>query len=495
MKKYIIALDQGTSSSRTVLYDASLNVIDSNQKEFRQIFPKPGWVEHDAEEIWECQMATFKELLDRNDVSASEIASIGITNQRETTVLWDKATGKTVYNAIVWQDRRTADYCRKLKERGWEEKIRSSTGLVIDSYFSATKIKWVLDEHSDLRSRAKAGEILFGTIDSWLLWKLTAGEVHATDASNASRTMLYNIHSGAWDEEILELMDIPKEILPEVMDSSGRFGTSKIAGEEILIGGIAGDQQAALIGQACFKKGMIKNTYGTGCFTLMNTGEEVINSTSGLLSTIAFQLDGKVTYALEGSVFVAGAAIQWLRDGLGFLESSSESEEIAMQVEDSGGVVVVPAFTGLGAPYWDMYARGAIFGLTRGTGKEHLVRATLESLAFQCVDLIGAMEKDAGSISSVRVDGGACANNLLMQFQADVLQHPIERAKDIESTALGAAVLAGMAAGLFDKSKIEQQWGLDRRFEPRMDSGEVTERLKKWNSAVERTMNWEDPED
>ena len=495
MKKYIIALDQGTSSSRTVLYDASLNVIDSNQKEFRQIFPKPGWVEHDAEEIWECQMATFKELLDRNDVSASEIASIGITNQRETTVLWDKATGKTVYNAIVWQDRRTADYCRKLKERGWEEKIRSSTGLVIDSYFSATKIKWVLDEHSDLRSRAKAGEILFGTIDSWLLWKLTAGEVHATDASNASRTMLYNIHSGAWDEEILELMDIPKEILPEVMDSSGRFGTSKIAGEEILIGGIAGDQQAALIGQACFKKGMIKNTYGTGCFTLMNTGEEVINSTSGLLSTIAFQLDGKVTYALEGSVFVAGAAIQWLRDGLGFLESSSESEEIAMQVEDSGGVVVVPAFTGLGAPYWDMYARGAIFGLTRGTGKEHLVRATLESLAFQCVDLIGAMEKDAGSISSVRVDGGACANNLLMQFQADVLQHPIERAKDIESTALGAAVLAGMAAGLFDKSKIEQQWGLDRCFEPRMDSGEVTERLKKWNSAVERTMNWEDPED
>lgn len=495
MKKYIIALDQGTSSSRTVLYDASLNVIDSNQKEFRQIFPKPGWVEHDAEEIWECQMATFKELLDRNDVSASEIASIGITNQRETTVLWDKATGKTVYNAIVWQDRRTADYCRKLKERGWEEKIRYSTGLVIDSYFSATKIKWVLDEHSDLRSRAKAGEILFGTIDSWLLWKLTEGEVHATDASNASRTMLYNIHSGAWDEEILELMDIPKEILPEVMDSSGRFGTSKIAGEEILIGGIAGDQQAALIGQACFKKGMIKNTYGTGCFTLMNTGEEVINSTSGLLSTIAFQLDGKVTYALEGSVFVAGAAIQWLRDGLGFLESSSESEEIAMQVEDSGGVVVVPAFTGLGAPYWDMYARGAIFGLTRGTGKEHLVRATLESLAFQCVDLIGAMEKDAGSISSVRVDGGACANNLLMQFQADVLQHPIERAKDIESTALGAAVLAGMAAGLFDKSKIEQQWGLDRCFEPRMDSGEVTERLKKWNSAVERTMNWEDPED
>eukprot|EP00903_Cladosiphon_okamuranus_P000205 g205.t1 len=462
------------------------------------MFPKPGWVEHDATEIWDTQLSVARAVLRKADIVASQIAAIGITNQRETTLIWDRKTGEPIHNAIVWQDRRTAAFCDQLKAEGHEEYIRQETGLVVDAYFSGTKARWLLEEVEGARERAAKGELCFGTIDSWLVFKLTGGKVHATDYSNASRTMIYNIRQLEWDAKMLEILDVPAEILPEVKPSSGHFGETeeRLFGTAIPIAGIAGDQQAALFGQVCHEAGMAKNTYGTGCFMLMNTGEKLVHSQNGLLTTIAWGIGDEVHYALEGSVFIAGAAIQWLRDGLKLIDDAPDSEYYAMKNNSSDGVYVVPAFAGLGAPYWDMYARGAIFGLTRGTSKSHLIRATLESLAYQTKDVLDAMESDAGQpLTTLRVDGGASANNLLMQFQSDMLDVPVERPSIIETTALGAAYLAGIAVEYWKKEELAAKWKLQERFEPQMEEDERSTLYRGWQKAVKRTMDWERTED
>lgn len=495
-KKYILAFDQGTTSSRAILFDKNANIVSVAQREFTQIFPKPGWVEHDPNEIWHSQIDVAREVVAKANIQPAEIAAIGITNQRETAIVWDKETGKPIYNAIVWQDRRTAGFCDELKKRGLEPYIKENTGLVIDAYFSGTKINWILNNVEGARQKAHEGKLCFGTVDTWLIWNLTKGKIHATDFSNASRTLIYNIKELTWDEKLLHEFDIPASLLPSVQSSSGSFGTTNpdvFFDLEIPIAGVAGDQQSALFGQTCFEPGMAKNTYGTGCFMLMNTGTERVESKHGLLTTIAWSVDGKVEYALEGSVFIAGAAIQWLRDGLKLIDTAPDSEYYAMKVEDTGGVFVVPAFAGLGAPYWDMYARGGIFGLTRGTKKAHLIRATLESLAFQTYDILEVMEKDAGiQLKKLKVDGGACSNNLLMQFQADILQVKVERPKVIETTALGAAYLAGLAVGFYQKDKLAQNEHINACFEPKMKPEKREKLLKGWKKAVERTRDWED---
>ena len=494
MGKYILSLDQGTTSSRCIIYDKKGNMISVAQKEFKQIYPKDGWVEHDPIEIWSTQMGVAQEALLKASCTYEDIEAIGITNQRETTVVWDKDTGMPVYNAIVWQCRRTAEYCDSLIEAGHSDMIRQKTGLLIDAYFSGTKLKWILDNVEGAREKAEAGKLLFGTIETWLIWKMTDGRVHVTDYSNASRTMMFNISTLEWDDEILEILNVPKAMLPEPKPSScvyGETGTT-IFGGPIKIAGAAGDQQAALFGQTCFEPGEGKNTYGTGCFLLMNTGEKPIFSKNGLVTTIAWGLDGKVNYALEGSVFVCGAAIQWLRDEINIMEKSSDSEAMALAVEDSCGLYVVPAFVGLGAPYWDPYARGAVLGITRGANKNHLVRATLESLAYQTNDLIQAMTDDLGScLVSLKVDGGACANNFLMQFQSDVLNCKVERPVCIETTSLGAAYLAGLATGYWkSKEDVLENWQVDKTFEPTMEDEKRQEMLAGWAKAVDKTRGW-----
>lgn len=489
--KLIIALDQGTTSSRAMLFDDQAQPMAVEQQEFEQHFPKPGWVEHDALQIWDSQFGVLQKLMANNYVKADTVAAIGITNQRETTVVWNKRTGEPVYNAIVWQDRRTADRCEQLKSSDWGEKIKRKTGLIVDAYFSATKVEWILNNVEGARELAENGDLLFGTIDSWLIWNLTEGQVHATDASNASRTMLYNINTGEWDNDLIELFNIPTSMLPEVRDSSGDFGAVQCQGTQIPILGVAGDQQAALFGQTCFEAGMAKNTYGTGCFLLMNTGDKPVASHNGLLSTVAWSLDGKLSYALEGSVFVGGAAVQWLRDELSFFEDAIESAELAVQANPDSEVVVVPAFTGLGAPHWDMYARGAIFGLTRDSGKAEITKATLESLAYQTFDVLQAMQNDCGSkLSELNVDGGAIGNQLLAQFQADILQVPVLRPKNLESTALGAAYLAGLAAGLWTISEIRELRVVDQEFKPNLAEERVEKTLARWWRAVDRSKNW-----
>ncbi len=491
MNEYIIALDQGTTSSRAVLFNMDGNIEAIAQKEFTQIFPQSGWVEHDPEEIWQTQWSVFEEVLKENNINASQIKTIGITNQRETTVVWDKHTGKPVYNAIVWQDKRTADICEKLKEKGLTEYVMKNTGLVLDSYFSGTKIHWILENVDGARDKAENGDLLFGTIDTWLMWKLTEGKVHATDFSNASRTLIYNIHDLDWDKTMLEALNIPSNLLPEVKNSADDYGSLKYDGTDIPIGGVAGDQQAALFGQTCFNTGMAKNTYGTGCFMLMNTGDKIFQSNNGLLTTIAWGIDGKITYALEGSVFIAGAAIQWLRDGLEVISSASESEGFANSLNVESDVYVVPAFAGLGSPYWDMYARGAIFGLTRDTGKAHIVKATLESLAYQTKDVLSAMESDSGiSLQKLQVDGGACANNYLMQFQSNILGVPVERPVVIESTAMGAAYLAGIQCGVWSLEDIVHKRQTDRLFNVDLDKNTSDKLYSGWKEAVKRSMNW-----
>lgn len=489
--KYIIALDQGTTSSRAVLFNAQGEIKGIAQQEFRQIFPNSGWVEHDPEEIWSSQYGVLQKVISENKISEKDIAAIGITNQRETTVIWDRKTGEPVYNAIVWQDKRTADICEDLKSKGLTDYVRKNTGLVIDSYFSGTKVKWVLDKVEGARQRADRGELAFGTVDSWLIWKLTYGKSHVTDYSNASRTMMYNIRELKWDDTMLKELHIPKSLLPEVKPSASQFGVWNHNGAAIPICGVAGDQQAALFGQACFEPGMAKNTYGTGCFMLMNTGTTIEQSKNGLITTIAWGLDGKVEYALEGSVFIAGAAVQWLRDSMHMIDQSKDSEYFAAKALGSNEVYVVPAFAGLGAPYWDMYARGAIFGLTRDTGKDHIIKATLESLAYQTKDILNAMQEDAGiKLASLKVDGGACANNILMQFQADILGTEVERPEVIESTALGAAYLAGIQIGLWKKQDIIKNRRIQRQFIPAMDDVTRTNLYKGWQKAVKRTMGW-----
>ena len=494
METFILALDQGTTSCRAILFDKKGSLRFTEQLEFTQFFPQPGWVEHDAREIWSTQLKVTKALLDKTGVRASQIQGIGITNQRETTIVWDRATGEPIHRAIVWQDRRTAAICDQLKADGHEAYIRENTGLVVAAYFSGTKVKWILDQVPGARERAQNGELCFGTVDSWLVYKLSGGKVHVTDYSNASRTLLFNIRTLDWDDKMLEILDIPRAMLPQVQPSSFVYAETEaeLFGSAIPIAGMAGDQQAALFGQACHTPGMAKNTYGTGCFMLMHTGEKAVKSEAGLLTTIAWGLNGQVHYALEGSVFIAGAAIQWLRDGLKLIDESPDSEYYSMKVPGTDGVYVVPAFAGLGAPYWDMYARGAIFGLTRGTHKTHIIRATLESLAYQTKDVLDAMEKDAGvPLHSLRVDGGASANNLLMQFQADILGKTVERPGVIETTALGAAYLAGLATGYWELEEIQQQWAVDQTFEASMEEEERGRLYKGWQKAVQRTMGWE----
>jgi glycerol kinase len=491
--KYIIALDQGTTSSRAVLFDEQGEIKGIAQREFMQIFPQSGWVEHDPQEILKTQLGVLNQLIKEQKLAEKEIVAIGITNQRETTVVWDRNTGVPVYNAIVWQDKRTAYICEELKQQGLEDYVRHHTGLVIDSYFSATKVKWILDHVPGAKDKANRGELIFGTIDTWLLWNMTEGKVHATDVTNASRTMLYNIKDLKWDEKLVKALGIPKTMLPEVKPSAYTFGSTNVNGVSINICGMAGDQQAALFGQACFEPGMAKNTYGTGCFMLMNTGTTLQLSKHGLLTTIAWSLHGRVEYALEGSVFIAGAAVQWLRDGLHLIDQSKDSEYFASKALGTNEVYVVPAFAGLGAPYWDMYARGAIFGLTRDTGKDHIVKATLESLAYQTKDVLTAMEEDSGiPLKALRVDGGASANNMLMQFQADILNTPVERPTVIESTATGAAYLAGIEAGLWKKEQIKRNRKIERSFIPAMPEEERAKLYKGWKKAVERTMKWID---
>ncbi|MCY6483274.1 glycerol kinase GlpK [Clostridium aestuarii] len=496
MGKYIMALDQGTTSSRCIIFNKKGEIISVAQKEFEQIYPKAGWVEHDPMEIWGTQVGVAQEALAKANISPEDIAGIGITNQRETTVVWNKNTGKPVYNAIVWQCRRTAGYCDKLREKGMDKKIREKTGLVLDAYFSATKVKWILDNVEGAREQAEKGELLFGNIDTWLIWNLTKGKVYVTDYTNASRTMLYNIHELKWDEELLEILDIPKSMLPEVKPSSYIYGKTnrEILGAEIPIAGVAGDQQAALFGQTCFKPGTAKNTYGTGCFLLMNTGEKAVDSKSGLLTTIAVGIDGKVEYALEGSVFIGGAVIQWLRDELRMIKSAPESEKYATAVEDSNGVYLVPAFVGLGAPYWDQYARGTMVGLTRGAKKEHIIRAAVESMAYQTYDVLKAMEQDSEiKLKELKVDGGACANNFLMQFQSDILGVNVARPEVIETTALGAAYLAGLAVGYWkDKEEVAQNWAISRTFNSSMEQEKTEELVEGWHRAVERSKKWEE---
>ncbi|MEC2072324.1 glycerol kinase GlpK [Alkalihalophilus marmarensis] len=494
-KTYILSIDQGTTSSRAILFDKKGGIVHSAQKEFTQHFPKPGWVEHDANEIWGSVLSVIASVLSEADVTPGEIAAIGITNQRETTVVWDKHTGKPVYNAVVWQSRQTADICEELKASGHNELFRSKTGLLIDAYFSGTKVKWILDNVDGAREKAEAGDLLFGTIDTWLIWKLSGGKAHVTDYTNASRTLMYNIYDLKWDDELLEILTIPKTMLPDVRSSSEVYGETvdyHFFGEQIPIAGAAGDQQAALFGQACFEKGMAKNTYGTGCFMLMNTGDKAVPSESGLLTTIAWGLDGKVEYALEGSIFVAGSAIQWLRDGMRMVNQASDTEGYAAKVDSTDGVYMVPAFVGLGTPYWDSEARGAVFGLTRGTTKEHFIRATLESLAYQTKDVLQAMEADSGiQLRKLRADGGAVKNNFLMQFQSDILNVPVERPVVNETTALGAAYLAGLAVGFWgDKQEIADNWKIDRSFEVEMDDDVRQPLYDGWKQAVKSTMGF-----
>ena len=488
-EKFMMALDQGTTSSRAILFDKKGNIFHSTQQEFPQYFPQSGWVEHNPEQIWSSVLACIASVLSEKNLRADQIAGIGITNQRETTVVWDKQTGKPIYNAIVWQSRQTADICEDLKARGLNDTFRDKTGLLIDAYFSGTKVKWILDNVEGAREKAENGDLLFGTIDTWIIWKLTNGAVHVTDYSNASRTLMFNIYDLKWDEELLDILGVPASMLPEVRSSSEVYGhtdADQFFGQEIAIAGIAGDQQAALFGQACFEQGMVKNTYGTGCFMLMNTGETAVKSEHGLLTTIAWGLDGKVTYALEGSIFVAGSAIQWLRDGLRMFRKAEESEAYAARVTSSEGVYVVPAFVGLGTPYWDSDVRGAVFGLTRGTEKEHFIRATLESLAYQTRDVLSAMEADSNiPLHTLRVDGGAVKNNFLMQFQSDILNVPVDRPVVNETTALGAAYLAGLAVGYWDSLEdISNYWNLDNKFEPVMDEKEREDLYAGWGKAV-----------
>lgn len=494
MKKYILALDQGTTSSRAILFDKAANIVATAQKEFTQIFPQAGWVEHDPMEIWESQLQTAREVIKKTGIDVAEIASIGITNQRETTIVWNKNTGQPIHNAIVWQDRRTASICDKLKADGWIPYVRENTGLVVDAYFSGTKIKWILDNVEGASAQAEQGELLFGTVDTWLIWKLTNGAVHATDYTNASRSLVYNIKNLAWDEKLLSALAIPKNMLPRVQASSSDFGSAaeNFFGATIPITGVAGDQQAALFGQACIKAGMAKNTYGTGCFMLMNTGDKPIESKNGLITTLACGTGDQPAYALEGSVFIAGAAIQWLRDGLKIIDAAPDTEYFAQKVNDTDGVFVVPAFAGLGAPYWDMYAKGAIFGLSRGTEKAHLIRATLQSLAYQTRDVLDAMQQDSGiDLQTLRVDGGACANNYLMQFQADIINTAVERPQVIETTALGAAYLSGLKSGFYKIEDLTKNWNIDTTFSPEMPEEESSKRYKKWQKAVERCKGWD----
>ncbi|KXG08371.1 Glycerol kinase [Anoxybacillus sp. P3H1B] len=493
METYILALDQGTTSSRAIIFNKQGEIVHLSQKEFTQYFPKPGWVEHNANEIWGSILSVIATSLSESGIKPEQIAGIGITNQRETTVVWDKNTGQPIYNAIVWQSRQTADICEELKAKGLDDTFRQKTGLLIDAYFSGTKIKWILDHVEGAREKAERGELLFGTIDTWLIWKLSGGKAHVTDYSNASRTLLFNIHERKWDDELLDLLTVPKSMLPEVRPSSDIYAHTvpyHFFGQEIPIAGAAGDQQAALFGQACYEAGMAKNTYGTGCFMLMNTGEKAVASQHGLLTTIAWGLNGKVEYALEGSIFVAGSAIQWLRDGLRMFKNAADSEQYAERVTSTEGVYVVPAFVGLGTPYWDSDVRGAIFGLTRGTQKEHLVRATLESLAYQTKDVLTAMEADSGiSLKALRVDGGAVKNNFLMQFQSDMLGVPVERPVVNETTALGAAYLAGLAIGYWkDQDEIAQQWNIDRTFTPTMGEEARSACYAGWKKAVKAAM-------
>ncbi|RPJ96569.1 glycerol kinase [Rummeliibacillus sp. TYF005] len=494
-EKYIMALDQGTTSSRAILFDQSGGIFHTAQQEFPQYFPKSGWVEHNPEEIWSSILSVIAGVLSEKNVSADQVAGIGITNQRETTVVWDKNTGVPIYNAIVWQSRQTAAICEELKAKGYNDLFREKTGLLIDAYFSGTKVKWILDNVEGAREKAEKGDLLFGTIDTWLIWKLTGGKVHVTDYTNASRTLMYNIHDLKWDEQLLDILGVPASMLPEVHPSSEVYGKTDAVhffGQEVPIAGVAGDQQAALFGQACFEKGMVKNTYGTGCFMLMNTGEKAVKSENGLLTTIAWGVDGKVTYALEGSIFVAGSAIQWLRDGLRMFRTAAESERYAEKVESTEGVYVVPAFVGLGTPYWDSDVRGAVFGLTRGTQKEHFIRATLESLAYQTKDVLDAMEVDSGiSLKTLRVDGGAVANNFLMQFQSDLLNVPVERPSVSETTALGAAYLAGLAVGFWESTEaIAKHWNLNKQFTPEMDEDKRQELYIGWQKAVRAAQSF-----
>ena len=496
MAQYIMALDAGTTSNRCILFDREGRVRAAAQKEFPQIFPKPGWVEHDAREIWATQLGVAVEAMGKIGATAADIAAIGITNQRETTVVWDRATGEPVYNAIVWQCRRTSAYCDELKARGYAEAIRRKTGLVVDAYFSGPKIRWILDNVPGTRRRAEAGELLFGTVETWLIWLLTGGRVHVTDYSNASRTMLFNINTLDWDEELLDLMDIPRSMLPTPVPSSQVYGETDpgFFGRSIPIAGAAGDQQAALFGQACFTPGQAKNTYGTGCFLLMNTGDKPVFSSSGLVTTVAWSLGNRVSYALEGSIFVAGAAIQWLRDEMRLIDSAADSEYHAGKVADTAGCYVVPAFTGLGAPYWDQYARGAIVGLTRGVNKNHIIRATLESIAYQVSDVLEAMRADSGiALTSLKVDGGASSNNVLMQLQADILQVTVHRPVCVETTALGAAYLAGLAVGYWSsQEEIARNWAVDRTFLPAITTQERDKKLLGWKRAVTRAFDWEE---
>lgn len=494
MAKYIMALDSGTTSNRCILFDKDGNICSVAQKEFTQFFPKPGWVEHDAGEIWQTQLSVARQAMKKIGASASDIAAVGITNQRETTVVWDRVTGQPVYRAIVWQCRRTADYAEELKARNYNDMIREKTGLVIDPYFSATKLHWILENVPGAREKAEKGDLLFGTIDSWLIWKLTKGEVHITDYSNASSTMLFNIHTLKWDKDILKLLDIPEKMLPEPMPSSCIYGQTdpEFFGGPVVIAGAAGDQQAALFGQTCFDEGDTKNTYGTGCFMLMNIGEKPILSKNGLITHVAWGLDNKVDYVLEGSVYVAGAAIQWLRDELRVIDQSPDSEYFATRVKDTNGCYVVPAFTGLGAPYWDPYARGVITGLTRGVNKYHIIRATLESLAFQTCDVLKAMELDSDKkLSSLKVDGGASMNDFLMQFQADIINAPVHRPRIVETTAMGAAFLAGLATGFWSGlSAIKQKWQCEKEFIPTMSDSKREEELKGWHKAIKASFGW-----
>ncbi|HRH96542.1 MAG TPA: glycerol kinase GlpK [Prosthecobacter sp.] len=492
--KFILALDQGTTSSRAILFNHDGGIVATAQKEFRQIFPKPGWVEHDAQEIWATQAGVASEVLHKAHAKASDVAAIGITNQRETAVVWDRKTGKPVCNAIVWQDRRTASICDKLRAQKLDKLIQRKTGLVIDAYFSATKVQWMLQNVKGLKARAAKGELAFGTIDTWLLWNLTGGKVHATDVSNASRTMLYDIRKGDWDDELLKLFGVPRSMLPEVKDSSGVFGETSLLGGSIPVAGIAGDQQAALFGQVCTKPGMVKNTYGTGCFMLMNTGAKPIASKNKLLTTVAWRIGGRTEYALEGSVFIAGAAIQWLRDGLGIIKTAPEVEALAARVPDTGGVYLVPAFAGLGAPHWDAYARGTLVGMTRGTTAAHIARAALEGIALQVMDILKAMEADAGiKLKELRVDGGASLNNLLMQMQCDLLGVPVVRPKVYETTALGAACLAGLAVGYWKNvADISKHWQVDRKFKPAMKAAARAKITQGWNRALGRAKAWEE---
>ena len=495
MKQYVVALDQGTTSSRCIIFDRDQRIVGVAQREFTQIYPKPGWVEHDPMEIWSSQYSVLTEALAQTGIAPEDIAAIGITNQRETTIVWDKQTGRPIYNAIVWQCRRTAGLCEELKkDQAFTDYIQTHTGLLIDAYFSATKIKWILDQVEGARERAAAGELLFGTVDSWLVWKLTGGKAHVTDYTNASRTMLFDIEKLCWDEHICQTLGIPQVMLPQVMDSSAIYGTVNLQGVEVPIAGIAGDQQAALFGQACFAPGEAKNTYGTGCFLLMNTGSRLCRSQNGLVSTIAVGLNGQVEYALEGSVFVGGAVIQWVRDELRFITESRDAEYYASKVPDTGGVYLVPAFTGLGAPHWDMYARGALVGITRGTSREHIIRAAQESIAYQVYDLVEAMEKDTGiPLSALNADGGASRDKFLMQFQSDILNKPLHRPAITETTALGAACLAGLAVGMWkDREELRQRRLLSQNYEPHMDQARRETLLRGWHKAVGRSLSWEE---